>query len=286
MKRRTGFFVILAVLLCFFMISCNDTESSSEGAFSESEVIPSCEVDILKIGKADCIIINTGSHIVMIDTGEDKNVNDISDFMRDAGYDKIDTLILTHPDKDHIGGASEIISSFNVSTVIEGAYAPLTEDYTLYHMTMEDMNITPIILNGNYSFEFDGCEFLIDAPKKQKYTEKQSNNSSLVVSLTCGERRFLFCGDAMELRLAELTESEIGAHDFVKLPYHGNYLENYREFLDEVKPKYGAITCSGKNPADDRTIDLLIEYMVHAYQTKDGNINVLCDENKITITQK
>jgi beta-lactamase superfamily II metal-dependent hydrolase len=107
-----------------------------------------------------------------------------------------------------------------------------------------------------------------------------------VVSLTCGERRFLFCGDAMELRLAELTESEIGAHDFVKLPYHGNYLENYREFLDEVKPKYGAITCSGKNPTDDRTIDLLIEYMVHAYQTKDGNINVLCDENKITITQK
>jgi beta-lactamase superfamily II metal-dependent hydrolase len=222
----------------------------------------------------------------MIDTGEDKNVNDISDFMRDAGYDKIDTLILTHPDKDHIGGASEIISSFNVSTVIEGAYAPLTEDYTLYHMTMEDMNINPIILNGNYSFEFDGCEFLIDAPKKQKYTEKQSNNSSLVVSLTCGERRFLFCGDAMELRLAELTESEIGAHDFVKLPYHGNYLENYREFLDEVKPKYGAITCSGKNPTDDRTIDLLIEYMVHAYQTKNGNINVLCDENKITITQK
>ncbi len=284
---RKIWLIIFCALICIFAFSCNDdTQSSSAPMSFESEVTPSCSIDILKIGKADCIVIDTGENIVMIDTGEDKNVSDITDFMSKKGYDKIDTLILTHPDKDHIGGASEIISAYDVTTVIEGAHAPLTEEYTLYHATMDEKGIVPIILNGNYSFELDGCEFLIDAPKKQKYTEKQSNNSSLVVSLTCGQGRFLFCGDAMELRLSELTKAKLREYDFVKLPYHGNYLENYREFLDMVKPKYGVITCSDKNPADKSTLDLLAEFMVQVYQTKNGSVSVTCDGDKITITQK
>ena len=286
MKRRTGFLVILAVLLCFSMLSCGDEESSSTPVSFESEVTPSCSIDILKIGKADCIVIDTGAGLVMIDAGEDNNVSSIRDFMSDKGYDRIDTLILTHPDKDHIGGASEIISAYDVTTVIEGAYAPLTEEYTRYHATMDEREITPIILNGAYSFEVGGCLFEIDAPRNQKYAEKQSNNSSLVVSLTCGTRRFLFCGDAMEIRLSELITAELGEYDFIKLPYHGNYIENYHELLDMVKPKYGVITCSDKNPADKKTLDLLVEYMVHVYQTKNGSVSVTCIDNEISITQE
>lgn len=283
---RKFWLIIFCALICFSMLSCGDEESSSAPVSFESEVTPSCSIDILKIGKADCIVIDTGEGLVMIDAGEDSNVSSIRDFMSDKGYDKIDTLILTHPDKDHIGGASEIISAYDVTTVIEGAYAPLTEEYTRYHATMDEREITPIILNGAHSFEAGGCLFEIDAPRKQKYAEKQSNNSSLVVSLTCGTRRFLFCGDAMEIRIAELTEAELGEYDFIKLPYHGNYIENYRELLDMVKPKYGVITCSKKNPADERTIALLNEYPVQVYQTKDGDVSVICNDNKISITQE
>lgn len=283
---RKFWLIIFCALICFSMFSCGDEESSSTPVSFESEGSPSCSIDILKIGKADCIVIDTGAGLVMIDAGEDNNVSSIRDFMSDKGYDRIDTLILTHPDKDHIGGASEIISAYDVTTVIEGAYAPLTEEYTRYHATMDEREITPIILNGAYSFEVGGCLFEIDAPRKQKYAEKQSNNSSLVVSLTCGARRFLFCGDAMEIRLSELITAELGEYDFIKLPYHGNYIENYRELLDMVKPKYGVITCSDKNPADKKTLDLLVEYMVHVYQTKNGSVSVTCIDNEISITQE
>ncbi|MBR2944820.1 MAG: MBL fold metallo-hydrolase [Clostridia bacterium] len=281
MKRFLALIMLLFMpLFCGFLFSCNNESESQQ---QSEEIPPFCEVSILKIGKADCIIINTGSKILMIDTGETENLADIHSFMREREWDKIDTLILTHPDKDHIGGASEIISHYGIKTVIEGAYAPLTEEYVLYHATLEEMGIEPIILNGAYSFKLDGCEIEIDAPRKQKYASKQSNNSSLVVSLTCGERRFLFCGDAMELRLSELIEAEIGAYDFVKLPYHGNYLENYREFLDMVRCQYGAITCSGKNPASPDTLALLDEYGIEVFQTRHGTIRLSCDGAKITI---
>ena len=139
MKRFLALIMLLFMaLFCVFLFSCNN---ESESRQQSEEIPPFCEVSILKIGKADCIIINTGSKILMIDTGETENLADIHSFMREREWDKIDTLILTHPDKDHIGGASEIISHYGIKTVIEGAYAPLTEEYVLYHATLEEMGV-------------------------------------------------------------------------------------------------------------------------------------------------
>ena len=64
--------VITLVLLCTFSCSFNDT--NNEEAISVS-------IDVLKIGKADCIIINTGSKVVMIDTGELENIDEIDTYM-------------------------------------------------------------------------------------------------------------------------------------------------------------------------------------------------------------
>ena len=102
----------------------------------------------------------------------------------------------------------------------------------------------------------------------------------------CGEKRLLFCGDAMELRLEELIDAQIGEYDFVKLPYHGNYLENYREFFEMTLPKHCVITCSAKNPASQLTLDMCAEYGASVYQTREAEINISVSGNTINITQK
>ena len=291
MGKSSFWAIVLAVLLCALLISCDNSESSSSSQEeSESEAIfytdASCSIDILKIGKADCIVISTGSEVIMIDTGERENFKQIKSYMSDKGYNRIDTLILTHPDKDHIGAASEVLLNYDVGTVIESSYNPSEEEYLLYHSTMSELGIEPTIIYENYSFISDGCEILVDAPRKWKYKDKQSNNSSLVVSIRCGEKRLLFCGDAMELRLEELIDAQIGEYDFVKLPYHGNYLENYRGFFEMTLPKHCAITCSSKNPASQLTLDMCAEFGASVYQTRDGEINISVSNDKIDITQK
>lgn len=277
MKRKEiVVLLLLAVcfILCIFICSCNNQ--------SKDNVV----IDILKIGKADCIVINTGTHIVMIDTGEKENLPKIHYYMNEKQYTKIDMLILTHYDKDHIGGASEIIDTYGVKTVIESQISSVNEHYIDYHNTLSQLNISPMKLTKNYQFSFDNCSFEINIPKKTSYEVKQDNNSSLVVLMSNGNNRFLFCADAMELRLSELIKDNIGHYDFVKLPYHGKYLENYSEFLDMVTPQYGAITCSNKNPPSSDTLALLDEYGIEIYQTRDGTISVFSDGNQITIDQK
>lgn len=269
---------LLACVLCVFCVSCNgDTDEEDEPV--------TVYIDVLKIGKADCIIINTGSRILMIDAGEKENLTQINSYMLEKEYNKIDVLILTHYDKDHIGGAAQIISDYNVDTVIETCISSTTEEYAEYHNVMNDLGITPMKLTENYSFVSDGCQFDISIPKKRKYSTKQDNNSSLIISMKYREKSFLFCGDAMELRLEEFISDAPGHYDFIKLPYHGNYLENYREFLDAVSPVYGVITCSKKNPASADTLALLDEYGVEVYQTRYGTVSVSTDGSTVSIQQ-
>lgn len=287
--KKLGYIMLLLILLgCLCLFACNsgDTPQSNEenGLEDKVEITPA-KVDILRIGKADCIVINTGTKIVMIDTGEEENLAQIHAYMQRNGYERVDVLILTHYDKDHIGGAAEVITRYDVETVIETSLASNNQWYISYHNVLKLREITPMKLSENYSFTYDSCSFKINIPQKKKYPTKQDNNSSLVVSMEIGENSFLFCADAMELRLAELIGDNIGHYDFVKLPYHGNYLENYREFLDKVTPTYGAITCSNKNPAAEDTLSLLQEYGVTVYQTKNGEINISTNGTEIQIDQ-
>ena len=117
------------------------------------------------------------------------------------------------------------------------------------------------------------------------YSKKQSNNSSLVVSLTCGESKLLFCGDALELRLNELINAQISQYDVVKLPHHGTYIENYPEFLDMVSPTYCVVTDSKKNPIEVDTFAILVEREIETYETRYGTVSIDVNENGIVITQ-
>ena len=266
------------LILCVLLISCSLGQDEVEEQFL-------CKIDILDVGKADCIVINTGTRLVMIDTAERENLSVIQAYMSANEYTKIDTLILTHFDKDHIGNVSNVATLYGVDRVIESSFSTDTPEYIEYHSTLDQLGVEITKLTSNYSVTLDGCELEIDIPKKSHYKNKEDNNASLVISLRCGERKFLFCGDAMELRVKELVDAQIGTYDFVKLPYHGNYLDNYRDFLDMVKPSYGAITCSKRNPASPDTLILLDEYEVALYQTRYGMISVTTDGREITIEQ-
>ena len=273
-KRIT---VLLVLLVCFFaLFACQNEE--------QGEVIPAT-VDILSVGKGDCIIIRTGSKTVMIDAGKEEDFYRIRTFLASIGCENIDTLILTHPDKDHIGGAKSVISEYGVKTVIESHIASDTAEYAAYHALLSELGIEAMAPTENYSFTYDSCRFEVDVPKKTKYKDKEDNNSSLIVAMKCGENNLLFCGDAMEMRLAEWLSEEQPSYDFVKLPYHGNYILNYTAFLEAVKPTHAVITCSDKNPPEQKTLSLLSQKGIEVYQSRYGRIRIQINGTELLVCQ-
>ena len=280
MKNRI-YLPIIFMLLFLFIVAF----SSCGGPHEPPAPAPkNATVDILKIGKADCIIINTGAEIIMIDTGEKENLDTINSYMKSNGYDKIDLLIITHYDKDHIGGAAEIISTYSVNTVFESRFTSSDSEYYDYHIALNKNGYSASKLQADYTFYSGDCTFEINVPKASKYSNDKDNNSSLIVTMTLGEKKLIFMGDAKEARVEEVIDL-YQDYDLIKLPHHGTYLENYSALLDGLNPSYAVSTDSKKNPTDEKTLALLNSKGILTYQTKNGGVRIEVSPSEITVGQ-
>ena len=67
------------------------------------------QITVLDVGKGDCILVQTGENIVMIDTGYKETAEDVLKYLSDHNITGLDALIISHFHKDHVGGGAAIL---------------------------------------------------------------------------------------------------------------------------------------------------------------------------------
>ncbi len=234
-----------------------------------------------KVGKADSILISIEDKNVLIDTGESSTVNNILSYLKENKIEKIDYLIITHFDKDHVGGAASIINNLEVVNVYQSNYPKDSNEYNNYVNSLTNKSIEAVTLREDISFEIYGVRFNINAPKEVEYAKNPSNNSSLIVSVFNGDNSFLFMGDAENARIKEYLSIDNKSYDVLKVPYHGHYQKRLRELIGSVKPKYAVITSSDSEKEDSETLDILENSEV--YLTRINPIILKSDGSKIDV---
>lgn len=250
------------------------------------------KVTILKIGKADAIVLQSGGHAMMIDTGEVDDAQGIVDFLKNENVTSLDAMIITHYDKDHVGAAGLIVENFNVDRVLVPDYDGTRTEYFDFMNAMKAALIVPQRVSENLEFEFGETTVLVEPPVDydvnliSDVVDDYDNTLSLFTTVTCGEKRLLFTGDADRRRIKEwLSNGSVQHIDFLKVPHHGLFNAALDQLLEATTPEYAAITCSKKNPADESTLELLKKYGVDVYQTRDGQITVVTDGSKMKVLQ-
>lgn len=289
MKLHISKWASFGIALLLGMTSCSSSQtttepstSSSTEATEESTSLGTLKITFLDVKKADCMVIETPNHTVVIDTATKKKGDNLVDFLRKENIYEIDCLILTHYDEDHIGGAKDLINSFTVDSV----YAPNAENTSSEYATLqncyEEKNITPNLLTEDVSFTFDDASFTIYAPQRDNYGKDDDNDFSLVTSLIYGEDSFLFCGDATEARLQELMD--LSSYEVMKVPYHGRQIANFEEFATLIQPKY-AIISSIKSEISSSTLNALEATGARVLRTdQDGTITMTSYGTGISVT--
>ena len=242
-------------------------------------------VDILNVGKADCIVLRYNDRVCMIDTGEEENLPEIKGYLSAQGIRKIDYLIISHFDKDHVGGAAGIVTDYEVEAVYLNAFEKDTSETRNFFTALRNKGITPHRLTDNTTLSMGKATLEIYPPKETSYADKEDNNSSLVVLASLGEKRLLFCGDAMERRITELLSEDVGDVDFLKIPYHGKNLGNLDSLLDKANPASCAITCSSKNPPSEKVLSLLEDRHIKTYLTQDGDVRISVTPTSLSVKQ-
>lgn len=240
-----------------------------------------------KVGSADAAVLMTSSATVVIDTGEDGDGDKVLDILKDHHRDTVDLLVISHYDKDHVGGAAEILEKVTVSRVIGSTSPKVSDETAAYYAALLDKGLTEEVLDESCSLSLDGMELTILPPGQAEYDSDQSNNSSTVVRLQYGDTSFFFAGDSMNERVAELVpELEDDVFDLIKIPHHGRDADTTTSLLPCLKPGAAAIiTSSKKEPENQDVLNMLQGSGVSAYLTRNGTITVVSDGHTLQIEQ-
>ena len=277
MKKAVAMFAAVITVI-FPMNSCSSKKSSSDTAKAENELT----VTFFDVDKADSILLRTDNSTVIIDCGEKGDGKEIVSTLGEQGVDTVDYLIITHYDKDHVGGAAKVIKDLDVKNVFAPAYVEESDEVAKYEKALAEKGIEPTLLTSDVSFELDGISYTINAPEKDYYGEDDDNDFSLVTKVVHGGNTLLFAGDAMEQRLEEIMD--IGTCTLLKLPYHGRELANLEEFLNAVQPKC-VVVCTSNSEFDSDVQNLLLEKNIPTYSTCfNGKITASSDGAQITMT--
>lgn len=271
------------VFLCALFFLCSCSEESAETILEN----PGVKVTFFDVGKGDAILIETANHNVLIDSGYDNTWGIILNYLKKQDIQYLDYMILTHFDKDHVGGADRILEKTKVLEILQPDYESDSGQYLEYLAALDKRELQPVIVTETMRFTLDGAEFLI-YPPQQKVYEEEDNDFSLVISMIYKERSFLFAGDCEEERLNELLmqeEFEL-SHDVLKVPHHGKKEKNSEDFLREVAPQAAIITCSEEATASEKICNILNALGAEIYLTKDGTVTCLCDGDTVQIEQE
>lgn len=246
-------------------------------------------VHVIDVGNADAILIRSGSANMLIDAGENGDGDEVLDYLRGQGVSKLDLVIATHADADHIGGMDEVIREMEIgeyvmSTMPEG-YTPTTKTYTDVLEALLDRQVKVTEAEPGMNYALGEAQVDILGPAGE-FTD--NNNQSVVCKVTFGSRRFLFMGDAEK----EAEDALLAAHtdlraDFIKLGHHGSNSSSQEEFLRQVAPDYAVITCGAGNsyghPHAD-TLNTLKNLGISCYRCdEDGTIVVTTDGSTMDI---
>ena len=248
-------------------------------------------IDLGKYGTSDCgesIYIKYGSIDILIDSGDnfDSSKRSVSETINQVLDDeKLDYVIATHPDSDHIGGMVNVFENYSISNLIVFDGSHTSQKYQNFKTAYENegcnvINIYDDIISKNdTTLTFDENVYIefIDTKYYDETVSKETNGRSIVFMLYAYDTKILFTGDADSQSahpdLEENYQNTIGNIDILKVVHHATKEGTSLEFLAACDPEV-AIICNGNylgnkhsHPHVD-TIGRLYEY--------DSNMKVYC----------
>ncbi len=241
---------------------------------------------MLDVGEGDCIFIKApwGMGNILIDTGnsyEDYSVMEskVMPYLKSRGISRIDYLIISHGDADHIGGALSLVKDFNVNNVIlnKGEYSNL------------EMKLINILKKKKIYFTSDVDKINIRGWYIYFLNNKlfdNENDNSIINYFKINSYSFLFMGDSSFVVEDYLLE-EYNLKDitFLKVGHHGSDTSSSREFIDSINP-VNALISVGKNNRYGHPNKEVLNNLNNSkiYRTdQDGSIMFKIKNNKLKI---
>lgn len=221
------------------------------------------KLTMLDVGQGDGIFLQTEDGTTLLIDGGSTSVSQVGKYrilpyLKYYGIRKVDYLLMTHSDEDHISGQQELMESCQVSGVEIGCYLvpDLPEEardsnYQQMIATAQRANIPVYFINASDALSFDTLQLVCLHPAKD-FNGSSANSYSVTLSLSYGNFSMLLTGDleaeGEDVVFQRLQKKEdIFSYTVLKVAHHGSKNSTSEEFLKLVKPKVALISCGENN---------------------------------------
>ncbi len=251
------------------------------------------KMHVIDVGQGDSILVQCGKCNVLIDCGENGMGETVLDYLHRAGVSHLDWIIGTHPHSDHIGGMDTVIKSKDLTIdhvmmpQTPKSMTPTTKTYTevLAAVKKKKLKITRPVPGTEY--DLDGVTMLVLSPQKgANYPDL--NDYSVMLKFTYKDVSILTGGDASKTIERQLITLDYDlSADIYKVSHHGGRDGNSQAFLNEVNPRYAAISVGDDNKYGHpkaQVLKMLKNMNCDVYRTDlDGNIIFESDGRNISL---
>ena len=269
--------ILAAALLALALAGCGAKDlqpAVQTGGFS---------VDFLSTGKSDCAVICLEDLVILSDTADANDYEEIAALLTRRGIERIDYIILSHYDRDHIGSAGELIRGFSVGAVLRPDYVENSDEFRDMESAVAQTGTKDIVLKEDYLIKTENGSVKVDPPDKNYGDD---NNNSMLTTVTYKGCRALFLGDARKKRMEEFLSVAESAYDLVKLPHHGDSNKPLLLLLQQTRPAWAVEMISRDEAVETDLAELLSEIGTKLFCTRDGSIHAVWADGALSVTQK
>ncbi|MEV2292703.1 ComEC/Rec2 family competence protein [Paenibacillus larvae] len=243
------------------------------------------KVLFLDVGQgASQLLVSPNGKTMLIDAGDNDKEQLMLDYMKKYGITKLDIVIGTHPDADHIGGLDKVIDHLDIGKVYLPKASSNTKTYESLLTSIKQKGLKVTTAKAGVKLDWDpDVQVEMLAPVK---SYKDNNNNSVVVRLTHGANAILLTGDAESESEQDMiaSKAELSA-DLMLVGHHGSNSSTTAAFLNKVKPKAAVIQVGKGNKyghPKEKVLQRLEKQGVKVYRNDEqGTIAAISDGKQI-----
>ncbi|MCZ8540570.1 MBL fold metallo-hydrolase [Psychrobacillus sp. FSL K6-2365] len=233
--------IVMTICICIVFLLSGCTINQQTNTTIETSQTPvgtsnKMKVHFLDVGQGDSILVQSPNGKNLLVDGSTKDAGkEVVAYLKSHDVEKLDYVVATHPDADHIGGLISVLNSVSIKNFVDSGKVHTSQTYEEMLQLILDKNIPFIVPNIEDTIPLDDD---LDITVLNVGEESDDNNeASIVLKITYGEVSFLLMGDA-DIRIEkEILERSNVKSTVLKAGHHGSDTSSSEDFIQAVKPE-------------------------------------------------
>jgi competence protein ComEC len=240
-------------------------------------------ITVLDVGQGDAILLEVAEGAVLVDQGPPEA--EVADQLDELGVGEISALVLTHPQRDHIGGAADVLEQVEVGVVLDPRIPAASEEHQAAVAAAREHDVPVVTARAGRSFRIGALRVRILWPDGPAAPGGDPNASAVVVLASYGTVDALLTADAEGDVTVPIRPPPV---EILKVAHHGSADSFLPKLLELADPEVAVVSVGSRNDYGHPTTDTMSALAAYpglaVYRTdRDGRVTIETDGRRISV---